>query len=214
MQPPLTRPSPDTIHLARTRNRAPEVAFGRSARRRWWDLLGAGLALTLLLSACVPLASPAPPPPDAAETVPAAPTSRQYRPTPTAAPRAPVPTSSVPVDDLIALVDSKLPKGKLADIRWNAAAVIPLVVPAGQPPLWAAYSAVLPGLVQVVAIYTRDGDRWRELVWRLFTQDDIAVTQNSYVAGPGAVRTAAHLAGSVRIRRHARQQLQSAELRR
>lgn len=76
-----------------------------------------------------------------------------------------VPAPDVATDDLLAQVRAQLGD----DIFSDDPAVLPLVAPAGSPPLWAVYStgmrnydrAPLPS--HFVAIFTRDDGGWREL---------------------------------------------------
>ena len=57
------------------------------------------------------------------------------------------------------------------------AQVARLVVPPDTPPLWVVYTGPFSGEYQLVAVYTRASDRWRELAWRELGYDEIAPTE-------------------------------------
>ena len=99
----------------------------------------------------------------------------------------PAPTAPAPsTDSLVQLVQAGLPAG-----AFEGVAVLPLAVPAGQPPLWAVYSVgmrnfdLTPLPNHFVAIYTQaDGD-WRELARQEFSSDDQTVAAPDYVGDGG-----------------------------
>ena len=125
------------------------------------------LALVLLLSACAPRPLPVPTPAATATLTPPAADARLFQPTRTRIPDPPPPTSTVPMNDLVALVESKLPRLRAVGLLKPPRAV-PLVVPPGRQPLWVVYAWVFGTEDQLVAVYTREGGRWRELAWRTF----------------------------------------------
>ncbi len=145
------------------------------------------LILALALAACTvvppPVASPVPAP--ATNTPePATPTSA-----PTAIDTAPAPTVVAPApstDSLVQLVQSGLPQG-----AFEGVAVLPLAVPAGQPPLWAVYSVGMrnfdldPLPNHFVAIYTQVDGNWQELARQEFSSDDQTVAAPDYVGDGG-----------------------------
>jgi hypothetical protein len=128
------------------------------------------LALIALLSACtshrltVPTATP---------TITPTPL-RVYRPTRTAIPNPPPPTSTVPMDDLLSIVEGRLRRVKEPPY-FPLAQVVPLDIPEGRQPLWVAYTGAFSGGYQVVAVYTREAGRWRELAWHEYGYDQIGV---------------------------------------
>ena len=128
------------------------------------------LALIMLLAACTPF--PLPAPNATATPTPTLPTT--FRPTRTAIPYPPPPTSTVPMDDLLAMVESRLPRAE----GWGnlpQAQAVPLAVPPGKPHLWVVYAHILGTDRQIVAVYTHEDGRWRELAWREFSFDEMPI---------------------------------------
>jgi hypothetical protein len=146
------------------------------------------LTLSLALAACTVV-----PPQPTASPVPATATSAPEPATPTIAPTAteaaatPTPAPPAPsTDSLVQLVQSGLPAG-----AFEGVAVLPLAVPAGQPPLWAVYSRgmrnfdLTPLPNHFVAIYTQADGNWQELARQEFSSDDQAVAAPDYVGDGG-----------------------------
>ena len=146
------------------------------------------LILALALAACTvvppqPAASPIPATATSAAApatpLPVVPTNTAAPVTPTVAPTAPAPST----DSLVQLVQAGLPAG-----AFEGVAVLPLAVPAGQPPLWAVYSVgmrnfdLTPLPNHFVAIYTQANGDWRELARQEFPSDDPAVAAPDFVA--------------------------------
>ena len=86
------------------------------------------------------------------------------RPTFAPATHVPIPTSSISTADLATLVQSSQPDYG----QWKSSIqVLPLVLPAGQPGLWAAYP-MQPAAWFGIILYDRNGGGWRELARRDF----------------------------------------------
>ena len=99
----------------------------------------------------------------------------------------PAPTAPAPsTDSLVQLVQAGLPAG-----AFEGVAVLPLAVPAGQPPLWAVYSVgmrnfdLTPLPNHFVAIYTQANGDWQELARQEFSSGDPAVAAPDYVGEGG-----------------------------
>jgi hypothetical protein len=145
------------------------------------------LILALALAACTVV------PPPTTSPVPATATSTPEAATPTTAPTATTaaatPTSVAPApstDSLVQLVQAGLPEG-----AFEGVVALPLAVPAGQPPLWAAYSVgmrnfdLTPLPNHFVAIYTHANGDWQELERQEFSSDDQTVSAPDYMANGG-----------------------------
>lgn len=99
----------------------------------------------------------------------------------------PAPTAPVlSAESLVQLVQAGLPPGAFEGVT-----VLPLSVPAGQPPLWAVYSRGLrnfdlnPLPNHFVAIYTQADGKWKELARQEFSSDDQTVAAPDYVGDGG-----------------------------
>jgi|WetSurMetagenome_2_1015567.scaffolds.fasta_scaffold14256_5 hypothetical protein len=159
-------------------------------------------ALLLILSLALGACTSVPPQPAAspvlatatsaaapATPLPVVPTNTAAPVTPTVAPTATMaaPTAPAPsTDSLVQLVQAGLPAGAFEGVT-----VLPLTVPAGQPPLWAVYSQgmrnfdLTPLPNHFVAIYAQANGNWQELARQEFSSGDPAVAAPDYVGEGG-----------------------------